>query len=115
MNIKQLSHDLSVTSQISVQDIAGIKAANFRAIICNRPDGEIFGQAKFRDIEAAAKGAGFEILHQPVTPGRISAGDVETFAVALTELPKPVLAFCASGNRSEALWTRAQARGLVSS
>lgn len=114
MNVKKLSPDLSVTSQISIQDIATIKAANFCAIICNRPDGELLGQPKFRDIEAAAKAAGLEIRYQPITPGNISAGDVETFAVALRELPKPVLAFCASGNRAGTLWTKAQAQGLVS-
>ena len=114
MNIRKLSPDLSVTSQISVQDVTAVKAANFRAIICNRPDGEMFGQPKFRDIAAAAEAAGLEIRHQPVTPGRITSGDVETFAAALRELPKPVLAFCASGNRSGTLWTQARAQGLVS-
>lgn len=114
MNISRLSSDLSISSQISIQDIATVKAANFRAIICNRPDGESLGQPEFRDIEAAAKAAGLEIRFQPITPGKISAGDVETFAAALRDLPKPVLAFCASGNRAGTLWTQAQAQGLVS-
>lgn len=113
MNIRKLTHDLSLTSQISVEDVEHVKAAGFRAIICNRPDGEMLGQPKFRDIEAAAMTEGLFIVHQPVTPGRITAQDVAAFAAALTELPKPVLAFCASGNRCGTLWKEAQAQGLV--
>ena len=113
MQSKKLSQDLSVAAQISVRDIEAIKAAGFRAIICNRPDGEMFGQPKFCDIEAAATAAGLAIRHQPISPGRMTDGDAAIFAASLRELPKPILAFCASGNRSGTLWAQAQAMGLV--
>jgi len=114
MHSKKLSDDLSIAAQISVSDIAAIKAAGFQAIICNRPDGEMFGQPRYRDIEAAATAAGLAIRHQPISPGRMTDADAAAFAASLRELPKPVLAFCASGNRAGSLWAQAQAKGLVS-
>ncbi len=112
MHSKKLSDDLSIAAQISVHDIAAIKTAGFHAIICNRPDGEMFGQPKFRDIEAAATAAGLAIRHQPISPGQLTDADAATFATHLRELPKPILAYCASGNRSGSLWAQAQAKGL---
>jgi len=35
---------------------------------------------------------------------------VEDFAAALSDLPKPVVAYCLSGTRSAMLWARTEAR-----
>ena len=40
MAIKQLTPTLSVTAQLTPADIAQAAAMGFRAILCNRPDGE---------------------------------------------------------------------------
>ena len=40
MQFKKISPKVSVSPQIAVKDIAAIRAAGYRAIICNRPDGE---------------------------------------------------------------------------
>ncbi|MFW1396649.1 beta-lactamase hydrolase domain-containing protein, partial [Vibrio parahaemolyticus] len=40
MTPRRLSESLSVAEQVSVEDIAAAHAAGYRAIICNRPDGE---------------------------------------------------------------------------
>ncbi len=40
MEIKPLTTGLSVSAQIISADMQAIKDAGFRAIICNRPDGE---------------------------------------------------------------------------
>lgn len=60
MDIKKISEKVSVTPQITVADMAAIKVAGFKAIICNRPDGEGSDQPMFGEIEAAAKEAGIE-------------------------------------------------------
>jgi len=40
MEPKKISAELSVIPQTAAADMPAIKAAGFRAVICNRPDGE---------------------------------------------------------------------------
>ena len=54
MELKRLTDTLSVSPQITVSDLPAIRAAGFRVIICNRPDGEGADQPTFAEIEAAA-------------------------------------------------------------
>jgi sulfide:quinone oxidoreductase len=103
MNIRKITDEFSVSPQIGVSDVAGIAAAGFRAVICNRPDGEAADQARSDDVAAAVKATGMEWRMQPVS--QISRADVDAFSKLLAELPKPVLAFCRSGTRCTTLWS----------
>lgn len=103
MEFRQVSDMLSVCAQIGAAEVSGIKAAGFRSIICNRPDGEGADQPDFAEIAEAAGVAGLETRYIPVVPGAIAAEDVEAFAKALRELPGPVLAYCRTGARSAML------------
>lgn len=109
MDIKKISDELSVAAQISTDDIAAIKAAGFRALICNRPDGEGADQPSFEEIDTAARAAGLETAYLPVVSGMVRDEDARAFGAALTALPGPVLAYCRSGTRSTTLWSLAQA------
>ncbi|MFN4128970.1 MAG: TIGR01244 family sulfur transferase [Paracoccaceae bacterium] len=109
MDHKKISPALSVSAQITPQDVATARDAGFRAIICNRPDGEGPDQPGFHEIEAAAKAAGLEARYIPVVGGIVSDSDVATFDAALRELPGPVLGYCRTGTRSATLWSLAQA------
>jgi uncharacterized protein (TIGR01244 family) len=108
MDIRQISPDYSVSPQIFPGDIAALKAAGFKSIICNRPDNEDPGQPPAADIQAAAETAGLDFRHVPVVSGQMTAQDVEDHARALEELPGPVFAYCRSGTRSTNLFTHAQ-------
>lgn len=108
MNAKQLTPDLSVAPQIAASDVAVLTAQGFKAIICNRPDGEGADQPLFAQIEKAATAAGLSTRYLPVTPGKVSDEDAATFNSALEELPKPILAYCRSGMRSATLWALAE-------
>ena len=110
MEIRHLTPDVAVGPQISADDIAAIKDAGFRAIVCNRPDGEGFDQPDFREIEVAARSAGIETRYVPVQSGMIQAQDVVDFGAAVAELPRPLLAYCRSGARSAMLWSYHEAR-----
>ena len=112
MDPKVISADLSVSPQITPQDVAIARDQGFRAIICNRPDGEDPDQPSFHEIEAAAKAAGIEARHVPVVGGMVSQADVDAFAAALHELPGPVLAYCRTGSRSATLWSLVQADSM---
>jgi sulfide:quinone oxidoreductase len=56
--MKTLTDGLAVASQINPADVAGIAAAGYRAIICNRPDGEAADQPSFAKIAEAAAAVG---------------------------------------------------------
>ncbi|MCA2011297.1 TIGR01244 family phosphatase [Cereibacter sphaeroides] len=110
MDPKKISDTLSVSPQISLADVAEAKALGFRAIICNRPDGEGADQPTFEEIEAAAKAQGLEARYVPVTPGMVRDEDAEAMEVALRELPGPILGYCRTGTRSATLWSLSQAK-----
>ncbi|TRD15168.1 TIGR01244 family sulfur transferase [Palleronia caenipelagi] len=105
MDIRRLSDGLSVAGQITTANIPAIREAGFRAVICNRPDGEEPGQPTFAEIEVVAKAAGLAARYIPVVSGAAMDGAVMTFNEAMREVPGPVLAYCRSGARSAALWS----------
>ena len=104
MNARQLAPGFAVTGQISVADVEAISKAGYKTLICNRPDGEGFGQTDFADIAAAAEKAGLKSYYIPVVPGQMSPDNLADFTVAMAEAPSPVLAYCASGNRAGTLY-----------
>jgi sulfide:quinone oxidoreductase len=103
MDIRKITEELSVSTQIRVSDVAAIAAAGFRAVICNRPDGEGADQPLSDDVAAAVKASGMEWRMQPVR--QVTRAEAGVFAALLAELPKPVLAFCRSGTRCATLWS----------
>ncbi|WP_113912351.1 TIGR01244 family sulfur transferase [Roseovarius dicentrarchi] len=108
MDLRRISDTFSVSPQIDPGDVPGIKAAGFRAIMCNRPDGEEAGQCDHALIEAAAKDAGLAFYNVPITSNGISSEDMDDFNAALAEMPAPVLAYCRSGTRCTMLWSMSQ-------
>ncbi|SFD13658.1 bifunctional protein tyrosine phosphatase family protein/NAD(P)/FAD-dependent oxidoreductase [Tropicimonas isoalkanivorans] len=115
MEFRKLTDALSVSPQISVQDVPKIKEAGYRAIICNRPDGEGNDQPTFEEIEKAAVEMGMEARYIPIVSGMVRDEDAETFGQAMTELPGPVLAYCRSGTRSTTLWSLSHAKDMETS
>ncbi|MDZ7787104.1 MAG: TIGR01244 family sulfur transferase [Halofilum sp. (in: g-proteobacteria)] len=112
MTPHRIDDTLSVSPQIAPSDIAELRAAGYRSVICNRPDGEGTDQFEFEEIEAAAREAGLEARYLPVQSGRVTDADASAFAAALRELPGPTLAYCRSGTRSATLWSLTAAARL---
>ncbi len=106
---RKVTEQLSVSPQITADDVPAIKAAGFRSIICNRPDGEEPGQPGFETIETAAGACGLEVRYQPVMSGGLRQEDVDGFRALVDELPTPIFAFCRSGTRCIILWAHAEA------
>ena len=109
METKRLTDQLSVSVQITIEEVATAAAAGFRAIIDNRPDGEGPDQPTFAEISAAAAKVGMEARYIPVVSGKVSDADAAAFGKAMDELPRPVLAYCRTGTRSTTLWALSQA------
>ena len=108
MNYRQISQDYAVSPQIAIEDVAAIKAAGFKSVICNRPDDEDPGQPSAGTIKAAVEAAGLEFLWIPVISGQMTAENVEDQADALQALPGPVFAYCRSGTRCTNLYAQVQ-------
>ncbi len=106
---KRLSDRFSVTPQIDPADMEALANAGFRSVISNRPEGEEPDQPDWATIERAARDAGMEARHIPVTPGAITDEAAARFEAAPGELPGPAVGFCRTGMRSASLWALANA------
>ena len=109
MEIRPLTDDYAVSPQIAPTDVAAIAEAGFTTLVCNRPDGEIPPDVQADAIRAAAEAAGLHFVLNPVIGGAISMENVTTQAEAMKGSAGPVLAYCASGNRSSIVWALAHA------
>ncbi|MBF9059582.1 TIGR01244 family phosphatase [Rhodobacterales bacterium HKCCSP123] len=110
MDARTITSGLSVSPQITAEDVQTAKDHGFRAIICNRPDGEGMDQPNFEEIETAARALGLEARYLPIVAGKVMDDDAEAFGRLLEELPGPVLAYCRTGTRSATLWSLAVAK-----
>lgn len=109
MDIRQLTPDYAVSPQIAVEDVAAIRAAGFVLVIDNRPDGEIPPDLQTDRLRAAVEAAGIGFVANPVIGGAITAENVTAQRDAIASATGPVLAYCASGNRSSIVWALSQA------
>jgi uncharacterized protein (TIGR01244 family) len=109
LDVKRINDAISVSPQISPDDVPAIKAAGFVAIINNRPDGEAPDQPGSAQIEAAARAAGLAYYHIPLGRDGVSPDMVEQTRAALAASSGPVFAYCRSGTRSTTLWALSQA------
>ncbi|MBR7964639.1 TIGR01244 family phosphatase [Burkholderia vietnamiensis] len=100
----------TASRQITPAELKAIRNAGFRAVICNRPDGESADQPSFDEIAAAARELGLDARYLPVERDGIGDEQVDAFGALVDALPKPVLAYCRSGSRSGMLWNRLTAR-----
>ncbi|AVI61538.1 TIGR01244 family sulfur transferase [Halomonas sp. GFAJ-1] len=108
MQTQPLEKGVEITSSLTVEALEDVKAKGFKTVICNCKAGE---SDEFPD-EAAyrqkAEAIGLHWVHIPVAPGDYRPADVEAFAQAMQQLPRPILAFCRSGKRATHLWAYAK-------
>ncbi len=109
MDIRPLSDDYAVSPQIAPEDVPAIKAAGYTTVICNRPDGEVGPEHQSDAIRAAAEAAGLRFVANPFAGSELSEQHVTAQGEALDAADGPVLAYCASGNRSSIVWGLARA------
>jgi uncharacterized protein (TIGR01244 family) len=108
---RQVTDNLHVSPQISVEDVARAKALGVTMIINNRPEGEEPGQPTGESIEAAAQAAGIGYAAVPVAHGGFAPWQLDGMAAALEQAGEGgVLAYCRSGTRSTLLWALTRAR-----
>lgn len=112
MDIRPLTPAYAVSPQIDPADFAAIKAAGYSMVIDNRPDAEIPPSHHTATMAEAAQAAGLDFVANPVIGGMLTMDNVTAQADAIARAKGPVLAYCASGNRSSIVWALAHAGTL---
>jgi len=107
-DIKKVTETFAVAPQLEVSDIALAKAAGFKTIICNRPDGESGPeQPGIQILKETAEGLGLAFLALPFSG--MPSPEIATQQGALIDAADaPVLAYCRSGTRSITAWALSQ-------
>lgn len=109
-----MTADIGFAGQLYPEHIDEVVARGFKSIIANRPDFEEGPQQPTAaSLQALANAQGLQFVHQPVISGQISEDDVRTFANHINSLPKPVLAYCRTGNRCNNLYQLARQMDLL--
>ena len=108
MPIFQLTESLSVAAQITPQDIPDLAAHGFTVVVCNRPDGEVPGQATMDEIEAACNDADLLFVRYPVDAMNFPGSEIEDLGALFDDPGQSVLAYCRTGTRCANLWVTSQ-------
>ena len=102
-NFAQVETTVACAGAVKQGSVAGIKKMGFASIINLRLDNE-----KGADIEAeaaAAKAAGINFVHLPLSGSAPDPAVADRFLKIITEPGnQPAFIHCASGNRAAALW-----------
>ena len=108
MPIFQFTESLSVAAQITPQDIPNLAARGFTVVVCNRPDGELPGQATMDEIEAACIAADLLFVRYPVDAMNFPGPDIGGLGALFDDPGQLVLAYCRTGTRCANLWVTSQ-------
>jgi len=101
--MKELPGDVFVTGQLLAAQMQALAEQGVMSFINNRPDMEGPMQPLSEELEKTAQELGVDYHHIPMAGGLIP-GLIEASQTAFDNLPRPIVAFCASGMRSAALW-----------
>lgn len=106
MEIHLLSEQVSVSGQMTADDVQPLVDAGVQVLVCNRPDFEQADQPTFDSVAQQAQAANLTVVNLPF------AGPVpEEIAIAFKELMasgQRIHAYCRTGNRCAHLWQLAQ-------
>ncbi|GLQ36150.1 oxidoreductase [Amylibacter marinus] len=108
MKLTQIEESVFVSGQITIGDLQDIVEQGIKTILCNRPDGEEVDQPSYAEINDAAAALGLKSAYIPVSPRGLTQENIDAFADALGNAPKPILAYCRTGNRSAVLFQAAR-------
>ncbi len=109
-----MTQEIGFAGQLTPEQMQEVAARGFKSVINNRPDFEEGPQQPTAaQVQAAAEALGLVYVHQPVISGQITQDNVEQFAAHINSLPKPVLAFCRTGNRCNNLYQLAKQMDLL--
>ena len=101
--MRELPGDVFVTGQLLPAQLQALAEQGVMSFINNRPDQEAPLQPLSDEMEQAAAAMSLDYFHIPMGGG-LTPGLIEASLTAYQNAPRPIVAFCASGMRSAALW-----------
>jgi sulfide:quinone oxidoreductase len=104
MRIIEISENYSVTMQIDPEDVESFAQEGFRTIVCNRPDGEEFGQPTAASVQEACERQGIAFHMLPMKGSAVSPETLQRFRDVIQNADGRVLGYCRTGTRSAILW-----------
>ena len=110
---RALTSTVSVTGQMTPSKFQQLIQQGFKSVIVNRPDQETGNNVTVSELRSIAEKSQVSVIYQPVVSGQISQANIEEFARYYNELPKPILMFCRTGNRSNNLYQLAKQMDLL--
>lgn len=102
MQIDKYDENYAATGQIKLEDVIYFAKTGFRSVVCIRPDHEV-GEPRYAQVEAMAEKVGLKAAYVPYH-GELTPETLSLFKEEFAKLPKPVLGYCASGNRAGTLY-----------
>lgn len=109
--MKELPGDVFIAGQLLGAQIQALSEQGVMGFINNRPDMEAPLQPRSEELEEAANNLGVDYFYIPMAGG-LTPGLIEASVTAYENTPRPIVAFCASGMRSAALWAFAHVRQI---
>jgi len=109
--MKELAGDVFVGGQIDIVTLTALAEQGVMSFINNRPDNESHMQPSSDSLAKVAAELGVDYAHIPMAGG-LSEPMLESSVKAYADMPRPIVAFCASGMRSAALWAFAHVKTL---
>lgn len=101
--MKELPGDIFVAGQLLAAQMQALAEQGVMTFINNRPDMEGPMQPLSEDLEKVAQELGVDYFHIPMAGG-LTPSLIEASKTVYNDMPRPMVAFCASGMRSAALW-----------
>ncbi len=108
--VSPLTERFAVAGQITVEQLAELKARGYTTIIALRPDGEGGpDQPSSAQMGDAARSNGMSFAYVPVVPGPIPESAVAALRQAIAGDTGKVLLYCRSGSRAARTWSLVEA------
>ncbi|WP_409433998.1 TIGR01244 family sulfur transferase [Litorimonas sp. RW-G-Af-16] len=101
--MRELPGDVFVTGQLLPAQLQALAEQGVMGFINNRPDMEAPLQPTSDELEQAAHAVTTDYYHIPMAGG-ITPGIIQASKTAYATMPRPIVAWCASGMRSAVLW-----------
>jgi sulfide:quinone oxidoreductase len=107
----ELPGQVFISGQLLPAQLQALREQGIKGVINNRPDREGPLQPLSEDIERAAQDLTVDYSYIPMLGG-LSSDLIESSETAYENMPRPIVAFCASGMRSAALWAFAHVKEM---
>lgn len=113
MNDVAPEYRITISGQISADDVAELAKMGVKTIINNRPDAEEDGQPTSTTIKQACQVAGIKYKQIAFSGGMMDMNHVQDFADFYNSTERPLHLFCRTGNRSNTILAKARELDLL--